>query len=93
MTWCSCGHEAIFKQYVRYKYPRSEWLPDAMDPYYVHGGGRSIETCGNRFCERAALVACREQIIDSHVLDQCSWLPCGLSTEQMAGLELEVSSA
>jgi len=90
---CACGKPATVKQHIHYKYPRSEWLPEAVDPYYVHGGGRSIETCGSRFCERAALVACREQIIDSHVLSPRSWLPSGLSAEQMASLELEMSAA
>jgi hypothetical protein len=93
MTWCICGHEAIFKQYVHYQYPRTEWLPGADDPYRVHGGGYSIMTCGNPQCELGALLACRVQIIDGFVFTPRPHLPSGLSAEQMAGLELEVFAA
>jgi len=90
MIQCACGHEAVLRLFVHYRYPRAEWLPEAVDPYYVHGGAGSIETCGNPQCEADAFLACRERIIDNHVLMPGSWMPSGLSAEQMAGLELQV---
>ena len=87
---CACGHDAVFRQFVRYSYPRAEHLPEAADPWRIHGGGYSIRTCGNPECEPAALETCREQIIDNCVLQSRPWLPSGLSVEQMAGLELGV---
>jgi len=75
---CICGQPTTVKLYVHYKYPRTEYLPEAMDPHYVHGGGYSIETCGSPQCEPDAFLARREQIAD------------GLSSEQAAVLELQV---
>ena len=89
-TICVCGQPSTLKMYVRYKYPRTEWLPAAGDPYYVHGGGQSFTTCGNPHCEADAFLACRDEIIDHHVLTPRPWLPSGLGAEQLAGLELFV---
>ena len=88
---CTCGHDAIFRQHVRYSYPRDEFLPEAVDPWRVHGGGYSIRTCGNPECEQVALENCRGQIIDDCVLLPHPWMPSGLSAEQMAGLELGIA--
>lgn len=89
---CTCGHDAIFRQIVHYSYPRGEFLPEADDPWRVHGGGYSIRTCGNPHCEPVALEVCRGQIIDDCVLTPRSWLPSGLTADQMAGLVLGVAS-
>lgn len=83
---CACGRPAVLRLAVHYKYPRAGWLPEAMDPYFVHGGGLGIETCGDPQCEADAFLACREQIVDGHVL-----VPSALTAEQVAGLELQVS--
>ncbi len=88
---CVCGQPAVIKLYVHHRYPRTEYLPEAVDPFYVHGGGWHIETCGNPACEPDALAVCREQIIDFYVLAS-GWMPCGLTGAQMAGLELSVSA-
>ncbi len=80
MIQCACGQMARVRLYVHYKYPRTNWLPGAMDPFNVHGGGYSIITCGNPQCEPDALLACREQIISSS----------GLSGERAVALELDV---
>jgi len=88
--FCACGSPVTLRLFVNYTYPRAEYLAEAGDPWRVHGGGYSMWTCGNPACEPDALLAVREQIIDDHVLLPHSWLPCGLSAEQMAGLELLV---
>jgi hypothetical protein len=77
MTRCACGRPAIQRLYVRYRYPRVRWAPDAMDPFYVHGGGCRIETCGNPQCEPDAFLACRERIATR-----------GMTVGQAAELEL-----
>ena len=87
---CVCGQPVTMRLCVHYKYPRTGWLPEAADPYYVRGGGYSLTTCGNPQCEPDALLACREQIIDGFVFTPRPYLPSGLSAEQVAGLELEV---
>jgi hypothetical protein len=87
MNTCTCGHEATLRLPVHYRYPRREYLPEAMDPQYVHGGGYNIFTCGNPQCEADAFLACRERIIGNHTL--LSWLSA-LSAEQAAALDLEV---
>lgn len=81
---CTCGSAATLKLFAHYRYPRTEWMPEAMDPHYVHGGGYSIEVCGNPQCEADAFLACREQIISN------SRRP-GLTDGQIAGLELQVA--
>jgi hypothetical protein len=90
---CACGQPGTVDLYVRYAYPRAEYEPLAVDPHHVHGGGHRVLFCGNRFCERAGLVACREEIIDHFVLNPRPNMPSGLSAEQMAALELEVFAA
>jgi hypothetical protein len=84
---CTCGQPATLKLYVRYRYPRTQYLAEAVDPWYVQGGGESIEICGDPRCEPDALAVCRTRIIDQSVLQA---LPgsCGLTSEQIAGLEL-----
>jgi hypothetical protein len=83
---CVCGQSATVRLYVNYKYPRTEWLPEAGDPEYVHGGGVSFTTCGEPECEPDAFLACREELIDHHLLE-CPWI----SAEQMTALELQVA--
>lgn len=85
-THCFCGQAADVKQHVRYAYPREEHLPQAGDPWRVHGGGYCIRTCGNEKCTEAALADCRVRIIDDSVLLPHAWL----SNEQIDGLELEI---
>ena len=85
---CACGHDAIFRQHVRYSYPRDVFLQEAADPWRVHGGGYSIRTCGNPGCAEAAIADCRVRIIDDSVLLPHAWL----SSEQIDGLELEIAS-
>lgn len=92
-SFCACGSPVTLRLYVDYSYPRAEYLPEAMDPWRVHCGGYSMWTCGNPRCEPDALLACREQIIDNFVLTPRPWMPCGLSAEQVAGLELRVTSS
>ena len=82
---CICGQPATMRLYVHYKYPRAEYLPEAVDPEYVHGFGRSFTTCGDPGCEADAFLACREKIVD-HSLLNCPWV----SAWQMAALELQV---
>jgi hypothetical protein len=91
--FCACGGPVILRLFVHYAYPRAEYLPEAADPWRVQGGGYSMWTCGNPQCEPDALLAVREQIIDHFVLNPRSWMPCGLSAEQMAGLELYVGAS
>jgi hypothetical protein len=84
---CACGQPATLKLYVLHRYPRTEYLPEATDPWSVHGGGYSIEICDDPRCEPDALADCRTRIIDHSVLR--AWPgPSGLSDEQIAGLEL-----
>lgn len=84
---CACGAPATVKLYVHHKYPRAGWLPEAADPWNIHGGGESIEICEDPRCEPDALLACRVRIIDHSVLRPWPG-SCGLSDEQIAGLEL-----
>jgi hypothetical protein len=83
---CACGHEAVKRLFVNYRYPRAGFLAEAMDPWYVRGGGWSIWTCGNPLCEPDALLAVREDIID-HSLTCFPWV----AGWQMAAIELYVS--
>lgn len=87
---CACGHPALKQFSINYKYPRAEYLAEAMDPYYAHGGDGHIWTCGNPQCEPSAFLAARERVIDHHVLVPRPWMPCGLSAGQMTGLEVEL---
>lgn len=87
--FCSCGSPVTLRLFVHHRYPRTEYEPMAVDPYYVHGGGWDILTCGNPQCEADAFLAVREQIIDHH-LRMCTWVPLQEAAEQMAGLELLV---
>jgi hypothetical protein len=59
---CQCGEPATERLTVRYRYPRAEPVPEAMDPYYVHGGG-GLGTCGSPACEAAAMLAHRAALI------------------------------
>jgi hypothetical protein len=86
--FCACGSPLALRLFIHCRYPRTAYLPEAMDPWYVHGSGYSIEICGDPRCEPDALAACRTQIIDDYVLRALPWMPSGLTDEQIAGLEL-----
>ena len=86
-THCFCGQPAILQQSVHYSYPREQYLPEAKDPWSVHGGGYCIRTCSSPQCADAALADCRVRIIDDSVLLPHAWL----SNEQIDGLELEIA--
>lgn len=59
-----CGQPATESLAVRYRYPRAEPAPEAMDPYHVHGGA-GFGSCGSPACEAAMLLACRAQVTAS----------------------------
>lgn len=85
---CACGQPAATTLHVHYKYPRREYLPEACDPWYVHGGGYHLLTCGDPACEASAYLAVREQIIDDMVM---LWPPdLQPSDAQLAGVELAI---
>ena len=88
-THCFCGLPTVLEQHVRYSYPRAEYVPQAMDPWRVHGGGYCIRTCGNPQCnlDSREIADCRVRIIDDSVLVPHAWL----SNEQIDGLELEIA--
>lgn len=85
---CVCGQAAATRLHVHYRYPRRQHEPEAMDPWYVHGGGYHILTCGDPACEAAAYLAAREHIIDDMVMMRPPDLQP--SREQLEGLELAV---
>jgi hypothetical protein len=76
---CPCGDPVAVTMIVRYRYPRAEWVMEAMDPYYVHGTGGFVKTCGDPRCEPDAFLACLERAGGDH-----------LTAEEAAGLEVMV---
>lgn len=90
--FCACGSPLTLRLSVHYRYPRTEYEPMAVDPWFVHGSpGRDILTCGDPKCEPDALLAIREHIIDHH-LRTYTWIPLQEAGAHMAGLELLVTS-
>lgn len=87
---CTCGQPATTKLYVHYKYPRRRHEPDAMDPWFVHGGGWHALTCGDPGCEPAAFLAARERVMEHMVLGYPPDL--APNAAQLAGLDLIVSA-
>ena len=84
---CACGKPATKTLYIHTRYPRRRYEPDAMDPWFVHGGAGAMLTCGSPRCTTALLNwHYRPRIVDDMTR------PGGLSLnpEQLAGLELTV---
>jgi hypothetical protein len=61
-TCPACGEPAPDRLTIRYRYPRPACIPEAADPWHVHGS-RSLRTCGSVACGAAALLAVIDEII------------------------------
>lgn len=59
-----CGGPVIDRLSVQYRYPRDAYLPEAVDPWWVHGG-MPLLSCGSLACGAAALLAA----IDKHITE------------------------
>jgi hypothetical protein len=86
---CACGQPATRTLYISHRYPRAEYLPEAVDPLYVHCGGYRLLVCEDPGCEPVAFLACREQIIEDLVMRH-GMMGRELTGEQLAGVELRV---
>lgn len=53
---CRCGEPVTSAIYLRYRLPREQFLPEAMDPWYVNGSSPA-STCGAPGCEAEAYAA------------------------------------
>jgi len=47
---------------VQYKYPRNDFLPEAVDPWYVHGSAPLL-TCGSPACGAVGLLSVIDRIV------------------------------
>ena len=48
---------------VTYQYPRNEYTFGAVDPWYVHGGGQFINTCGSPACAATEMLRIRNAMV------------------------------
>jgi hypothetical protein len=66
-TCAGCGGPALDRLTVRYRYARDVIIPEAADPWYVHGGA-PLRSCGSTACGASALLAVMEEVITKVML-------------------------